>query len=312
MSVAAESPDSPEFLTHRSVRRSAGLQACAHLAAKPVLPGRPEGLHYICTFVAFVVVVMAGAGRAGAQQPGPRPVDNISPDKAEFLPRTNFHLTANTLSGGDPRFTWDARWGGSADVLDYHFGRLGIVGDYEAVVGSERKNFDVNQSLYILEASTSGFYKEHEIALVFHHVSRHLTDRLKPKPTAWNVLEARYLHNFDFNGTTVALVAAAGNVVTHVDVDYTWNLNFDVVVSHAVKPRLDIYARGLGDTFGVDPAIKGRTQPQHAGRFEGGVRFNARNAALELFAGVEHRMDADLHDYLPITWGIMGFRLVNK
>ena len=42
------------------------------------------------------------------------------------------------------------------------------------------------------------------------------------------------------------------------------------------------------------------------------MRFNARSAALELFAGVEHRMDADLHDYQPITWGVMGFRLVNK
>ena len=108
------------------------------------------------------------------------------------------------------------------------------------------------------------------------------------------------------------MVAAAGNVVTHVDVDYTWNLNFDVDVRRAVKPRLDVYARGLGDTFGVDPAIKGRTQAQHSGRFEGGVRFNARSAALELFAGVEHRMDADLQNYLPLTWGIMGFRLVNK
>jgi hypothetical protein len=256
--------------------------------------------------------MLTGAGRAGAQQPGPRPVDSISPDKAEFLPRTSFQLAANTLSGGDPRFTWDAHWGGGADVLDYHFGRLGIVGDYEAMVGSERKNFDVNQGLYILEASTSGRYRGHEFALVFHHVSRHLVDRLKPKPTAWNVLEARYLRNFDFSGTRVELIAAAGNVVTHVDVDYTWNLNFDVAVRRPVKPRLDIYARGLGEAFGVDPAIRGRTQAQHTGRFEGGVRFNARSAALELFAGVEHSMDADLHDYMPLTWGVMGFRLVNK
>lgn len=288
MPVSVESPDSTEFL----VRSAAG-------AARRL-------------FVAFVVVVVAGAGRVSAQQPGPRPVDSLSPAKAEFLPRTNFQLAANTLSGGDPRFTWDSRFGGSADVLDYHFGRLGIVGDYEAVVGSERKNFDVNQGLYILESSASGRYHEHEFALVFHHVSRHLSDRLKPKPTAWNVLEARYLRNFNVSGTTVALVAAAGNVVTHVDVDYTWNLNVDVAVRRPVSPRLDIYARGLGETFGVDPAIKGRTQAQHGGRFEGGVRFNARNAALELFAGVEHRMDADLHDYMPVTWGVMGFRLVNK
>ena len=56
----------------------------------------------------------------------------------EFLPRSRFQLAANTLSGGDPRFTWDARFGGSADVLDYHFGRLGIVGDYEADIKLNR------------------------------------------------------------------------------------------------------------------------------------------------------------------------------
>ena len=122
-----------------------------------------------------------------------------------------------------------------------------------------------------------GVIGEHEFALVFHHVSRHLTDRLKPKPTAWNVLEARYLRNFNFRRHDGrAGRAPAGNVVTHVDVDYTWNLNFDVAVRRPVKPRLDVYARGLGEAFGVDPAIKGRTQAQHSGRFEGGVRFNAR------------------------------------
>lgn len=71
-------------------------------------------------------------------------------------------------------------------------------------------------------------------------------------------------------------------------------------------------ARGLTEAFGVDPAIRRRTDPQHSGRFEGGVRLHGRGGVLELFAGVEHRLDADLHDYIPVTWGIMGFRLVNN
>jgi hypothetical protein len=290
MSDAAESPESPECL------------------------GRAVRAARLCPVISvFVVVALLGdPSRAAAQQPGPRPVDSISPAEAEFLPRTTFQMAANTLSGDDPRFTWDARWGGSADVLDYHFGRLGIVGDYEAVVGSERKNFDIEQGIYILEASTSGFFQGHELALVFHHVSRHLTDREKLKRTAWNVLEARYLHNFDLSGTKVALIAAAGNTVTHADVDYTWNLNADVTVRHAIGPRWGLYARGLGEAFGVDPTIRGRTDAQHSGRFEGGVRLDARGGVLELFGGVEHRLDADLRDYLPATWGIMGFRLTSK
>jgi hypothetical protein len=287
MSDAAESSETPD-----RVGRHAARTACRLLAA--------------------VLGLLLSAARASAQQPGPNPIDSISPDKAEFLPRTTFQLAGTTLFSDDPRFTWTARFGGSADVMDYTFGRLGIVGDYEAIVGSERKNFDVNQGTYILEASTSGRYLGHEFAIVFHHVSRHLSDREKPHPTAWNVLEGRYLRNFDVSGTKVSLVAAAGNVVTHVDVDYTWNLNADVTVQHALKPHLDLYARGLGETYGVNPEIRGRTEAEHGGRFEGGVRLGARGGALELFAGVEHRMDADLHDYLPVTWGIMGFRLVTK
>jgi hypothetical protein len=291
MSDAAEFSESPEWVVRRAV------PAARRFRLVPVL---------------VVVALMADTRHAGAQQPGPQPLDSLSPAKAEFLPRTIFQLAANTLSGGDPRFTWDSRFGGSADLLDYHFGRLGIVGDYEAIVGSERRNFDVEQGLYVLEASVSGRVGQNEVAMVFHHVSRHLSDRLKTKPTAWNVFGARYLRNLDVGGTRVAVVAGAGNVVTHVDVDYTWNLNFDVTVRHAVKPNVGLYARGLGEAFGVDPVIRGRTEAQHGGRFEGGVRLNARGGALELFAGVEHRLDADLRDYLPVTWGIMGFRLVNK
>ena len=290
MSDAAESSDSPAWIV-----RHAAEAACRFLAG----------------LVITISFLLAGAASASAQQPGPQPVDELSPG-FEFLPRTKFQLLGNTLSGGDPRFTWDARFGGTADLLDFYVGRLSIVGDYEAVVGSERRNFDVEQGIYILESQLSGRLGQNEMAVVFHHVSRHVSDRLKPKPTAWNVLEARYLRNLDFGDTRLAVVAGAGNVVTHVDVDYTWNLNFDVTVRHPVNPHMGVDARGLGEAFGVDTAIRGRTEAQHSGRFEGGVRFDARGGALELFAGVEHRMDADLNDYLPVTWGVMGFRLVSK
>jgi hypothetical protein len=290
MSDAAESPEA------ECVARHAVRAAC----------------RFFLVSLLVVAALISGARPAAAQQPGPEPVDSISPAKAEFLPRTRFQLAANTLSGGDPRFTWDSRFGGTADVLDYHYGRLGIVGDYEAVVGSERRNFDVEQGLYILEASTSGRVGQNEFAMVFHHVSRHLSDRFKPEATAWNVFGARYLRNLDISGTQVAVIAGAGNVVTHVDVDYTWNLNVDVAARHQVSPRVSLYARGLAETYGVDPAIRGRTDPQHSGRFEGGVRLKGAGGVLELFAGVEHRLDADLRDYVPVTWGIMGFRLASK
>ena len=76
--------------------------------------------------------------------------------------------------------------------------------------------------------------------------------------------------------------------------------------------NLVVFAHGSGELFTVDTAIRGRTDTLYSGRFEGGVRFDGRGGALELFAGVEHRLDADPHDYLPLTWAIAGFRMVSK
>jgi hypothetical protein len=270
---------------------------------------------YSLNVVALAVVVIAlvaGVSPASAQQPGPQAVDQPATAPA-FFPRYNFQLAANSLSGGDPRFTWDTHFGGNADILDYVKGRVSVVADYEAVLGSEFRAFDPNQGIYILETSASGWVGDTEIAGVFHHVSRHISDRPKRYAIAWNVLGARVLRKFDLGaGTSVAVIASGGKIVQHADVDYNWNADFDVTVRHAVNPHVGVFAHGWGEAFTVDPAIRGREDSQRGGRFEGGVRLDGPGGALELFAGVERRLDADPHDYLPLTWAIAGFRMVSK
>ena len=260
----------------------------------------------------ILMALVAGVVPASAQQPGPQPVDTPA-TVPEFFPRYNFQLAANSLSGGDPRFTWDAHFGGAADLVDYVKGRVSVVADFEAVLGSEFRAFDPNQGNYVLETSASGWAGENEIAGVFHHVSRHISDRPKRYAIAWNVLGARFLRKIDVGGgTTVAVIAGAGRIVQHADVDYEWNADVDMIVRRTLNPHVGVFAHGWGEMFTVDPAIRGRTDSQRGGRFEGGVRFDGRGGALELFAGVERRLDADPHDYLPLTWAIAGFRMVSK
>jgi len=259
-----------------------------------------------------LIALVAGVVPASAQQPGPQPVDAPA-TVLEFFPRYNFQLAANSLSGGDPRFTWDAHFGGAADLVDYVKGRVSVVADFEAVLGSEFRAFDPNQGNYVLETSASAWAGDNEIAGVFHHVSRHISDRPKRYAIAWNVLGARFLRKIDVGGgTTVAVIAGAGRIVQHADVDYEWNADVDVIVRHTLNPHVGVFAHGWGEMFTVDPAIRGRTDSQTGGRFEGGVRFDGRGGALELFAGVERRLDADPHDYLPLIWAIAGFRMVSK
>ncbi len=113
-------------------------------------------------------------------------------------------------------------------------------------------------------------------------------------------------------GTSVGIRASVGKLAQHSDVDYTWTAEFDVTARRSMNPHLDTYVRGTGEMFGVDPVIKGRMEAVHGGRIEAGVRVKGRKGDLDLFAGVEHRLDATPLDYLPQTWVIAGFRLVSK
>jgi hypothetical protein len=260
-------------------------------------------------------VLLASAVPAGAQQPGPQPIEKPG-DTMAFLPRFNFQLVGNALSGGDPQFTSNAHFGGAADLVDYAYGikgRLSVVADYEAVLGVEHQLFDPNQDYYILETSASGWAGRNEIALVFHHVSRHLSDRFKDYAIAWNVLGVRFLRTFDAgDGTSVAVRAGAGHIVTHATVDYSSTADFDVTVRRALNPHVGVFAHGTGQVFTVNPEVLGRSDAQYGGRFEGGVRFDGRGGAIELFAGVEHRLDADPVAFVPLTWAIAGFRIASK
>ena len=262
----------------------------------------------------FALAVFAFASPAAAQLSGPQPLDGPS-DHFEFFPRYDFQLEANLLTGDNPDlFRWDAHFGGEMDVLNYIKGRLTVVIDYEAVMGSELRPFDPNQGNYTLEPALSWFAGRHEIALVFHHVSRHRSDRPKGYATAFNVLEGRYLRRFHFDGTSVAVRASAGHLTQHSDVDYTWTADWDVTLVHPMNPRVQWYARTTGEMFGVNPAVRGRSDVQHTTRLEAGPRLIGTKADIELFVGVERRLDATPIDYLrpAVTWGIVGLRIASK
>src|SRR6185436_10806259 len=152
----------------------------------------PDGDGSLITRRPFVVVVLlilwfGGVVPASAQQPLIAP----APPEPDFFSRSDFHLNAAWIRTvpalspgsetlGDRRFMWDTFWGGSADIFDYVSGRVGVIIDYEAVLGGEFQPFDPNQGNYTLEASGSGrLGAQTEVVGMLHHVSRHLSDRSK-------------------------------------------------------------------------------------------------------------------------------------
>lgn len=252
-------------------------------------------------------LVLGLTSAAAAQYPAPLAEPPTTP---QFIPRYDFRLSAAYLRTDDPtRFMWDTHWGGDLDLVDYVKGRAGVLIDYEAVLGNEYRPFDPNQGNYTLEASGSYRVGKTEIAGVFHHVSRHLSDRPKRFAVAMNVLEMRVLRNFTLDGTTVDVKVEGGPLIQRSYVDYDWIGSADVTVRHAVNARVSGYGRLLGQLYGTDPTIANRGT-QRGGRFEAGVRLRGSGGAIDLFAGYERVVDADQIDRLPRQWPFAGFRLV--
>ena len=249
-------------------------------------------------------LTLIAAVRTYAQSPAP---PAPSPD---FLTRYDFHLEANALAITDPRFSWDTHFGGDFDLLDYVKGRASALADYQVILGDQLRAFDPNQSYYVLETSLSYRTRWVEIAGVFHHVSRHLSDRAMVRPIAWNVVGARALRRIEAAGVTVDTYGGVGVVGGHSNVDYSWTADLDLAIRRVITPRVGAFASGHVDIFGVDGT--GNRGTQTGGRIEAGVRFNGRAGAVELFAGFERRIDAHPLGFVAQRWGIAGFRLVGR
>jgi hypothetical protein len=244
---------------------------------------------------------------------GQQPVTSPAPPGPEILSRYDFHLTGEALSISDPRFSWDTHFGGSMDLVDYVVGRASIAADYEAVLGNEFRPFDPNQGNYTLEAAGSVRIQGTGTELVgmFHHVSRHLSDRPKRFAIAWNVLGARALQHLAIGGSTLDIDLEGGKIVQHSYVDYTWTGQAAVLVRRPVSGRLSAFGHGSAEWFGVDGSLPDRGR-QFGGLLEAGLRLDGARGAVEVFAGFERRIDASPIDLQPLQWAIAGFRLLSR
>ena len=245
-----------------------------------------------------LVALLASASPAAAQK------------TVQFLPRYDFHLGADHLSSDDRRFVWDTNLGGDLDFVDYGVGRLRFAANYEAVLGEEFHAFDPNQSVYQLDTSVSARAGGVEVAALFHHISRHLSDRFKRLPVDWNMLGANVEHEAHLGGSTVHAQGHLLGVLLKSNVDYRWEAVGGVAVQVPVRPHVGVVARGDVRVLGVGETLSRSTQ--RGGRAEGGVRFDGQRGAIELVVAAERRVDAYPLDPAARRWVSAGFRFVSR
>jgi hypothetical protein len=94
-------------------------------------------------------------------------------------------------------------------------------------------------------------------------------------------------------------------------VDYTWLGEAHVLVRRPLNDTVGVFAHAAGQVFGVAGTVPNRGR-QNGGSIEAGLRIKGTAGAVELFAGVEKRVDADPLDRLPQHWALAGFRLLAR
>jgi hypothetical protein len=99
--------------------------------------------------------------------------------------------------------------------------------------------------------------------------------------------------------------------VQHSYVDYDWIGELHLQLRRPINETLGVYGRAAGQWFGVTGEVPGRGR-QAGGVVEAGLRIKGGAGVLELFAGVERRVDADPLDRLPKEWALAGFRLLSR
>jgi hypothetical protein len=259
--------------------------------------------------VALALVVLVGPmARVSAQSLPPL---GESSSSTGFLTRTDFSFLWAHFFTPDPRFAWNAVLGVDLDLVDYGAGRIRFAAEYEGVLGSERRLFDLNHENFMLEGGGSYRLGSTEVSGFFHHVSRHLTDRANASVSAWNVADARATRRFKAGTSTIEGTLAAGRVLQRNFVDYTWTSELRLAIWRPVTPAASLFARGVGRLVGVDRARLDRDR-QCGARVEFGLRLNGVAGAAEIVAGYERRIDGFPTDRYRVRAFTIGFRLTSR
>ncbi len=252
--------------------------------------------------VLVLVALAASVGSGFAQTPDPAAEPTVA-----FLPRLDFDVSMEHLFSEEMRYVWDANFGSDIDLVSIGRSRVTFLANYQTILGSEFRMFDPNQGNYTLEASASVRAAAVEVAGVFHHVSRHLSDRPKRQAIDWNMVGGRIRGGGRRDRLDYEARADIRTVIQHSYVDYRWEIDSVVSTRLMLQPRAALIATGAWRMLGVD-GTQARGN-QFGFRGEGGVRFAGRSATLDLFLAAEQRVDPYQLEFSTVRWMTAGFRI---
>jgi hypothetical protein len=228
----------------------------------------------------------------------------------EIFPRFDFHLDGHYVTSDDPRFNWIFHFGSDIDVVRVDGATATFIAGYEAIAGEQFRRFDVNQGNYLLEGQVLFRVWGIEIGPVWHHVSRHLSDRSKRFPIDWNMIAIRARKALSHGRVDASWQADVRATVTSANVDYDWETELGGAIAYRLSPRLAWTGTGGWRLVGVDGSRDRGSQA--GGKLESALRLEGRAAAAEVFIGIERRIDPYPIEFGTASWFLAGLRLSSR
>ena len=234
-----------------------------------------------------------------------------SSERVTLLPSYGYHLNFQRLAINDIRFTWQGDFGGEVGLVDYGAGQVTFSANFETILGDELGAFDPNQGRYTLDVSASLGVGPYDLAGVFHHVSRHLSDRSKAFPIDWNMVGLQLFRSTDVGRLHLDGSGRAYFTTQRSFVDYRAEFGGALAGRYERSARVAAIVSGMVIIRTVDPSVFQR-DTRVGGRGELGIRLTGGGAAVEFFVAREARIDADPLDLTTRHWTSLGFRLLSK
>ena len=261
-------------------------------------------------FAGGLALFVPGTSAAQVIQPFVALPPPETPARSTFFPRFSGRLAMEALATDDDQFSWDGDFGGGIDIVDAGGWRGSAFFNLEVIFGRELQRFDPNQGNYTIELQAARRTGPGEVSGFFHHQSRHLSDRPKDFPIAWNAVGAQYVASTRSGAWDAGAHGRAAWVTSRAFVDYEMIWSGGASVGYTAHPRVRLTVRGGLAGVRVEPELFGRNG-QVGGRIEAGMELIGDGAVVEVFGAYERRIDASALDPGVRRWALVGLRVTS-
>lgn len=226
----------------------------------------------------------------------------------ELLPDASGRASLSRYAPADEGLLWDAWIGAGLTLARYERTELVFDGDIETVVGNAYRAFDADQVNYHLAGSVRHSAGPYTVSALFHHVSRHRSDRAKLFSFDWNLLGVQVERSLA-EPVPARVSLMFGRMLQASRPQYDWELQAHASADVWRRPWGDLYlAAGLG-------LLGARSSPDYPRegfadrQLEAGLRLSRGPRRAELYARWEHRNDVLLERPGALSRGLFGLRL---